>query len=263
MTAPSSALAPPDDNFLRALARARERILLLDYDGTLAPFRVERLEAQPYDGVREALQAIIRSAESRIVIVTGRELRVVTTLLGIDPLPEVWASHGWERRSLLGGYRLSPLPPPAKLWLEEARRNALDAGLGSHLEEKPTSLALHWRGLSDGDAATLKRRCLSTWRDLAEAPALDLHPFDGGVELRVPGRDKGTAVREILAESDGEAMVAYLGDDNTDEDAFAALPKGGLGVLVRSEVRPTAATAWLRPPEELLWFLRRWLQAAS
>jgi trehalose-6-phosphatase len=55
--------------------------------------------------------------------------------------------------------------------------------------------------------------------------------------------------------------VAYLGDDRTDEDAFKALAGRGLAVLVREELRPTAAAVWLRPPVELLDFLQRWMTA--
>ena len=55
--------------------------------------------------------------------------------------------------------------------------------------------------------------------------------------------------------------MAYLGDDLTDEDAFRAVATRGLGILVRQELRKTAAVAWLRPPEELLDFLHRWARA--
>ena len=84
------------------------------------------------------------------------------------------------------------------------------------------------------------------------------HDFDGGIELRVPGRHKGFAVEAVLSEMGKGAAVAYLGDDFTDEDAFRAIHGRGTGILVRPQFRPTAADFWLRPPEELLEFLRQW-----
>jgi trehalose-6-phosphatase len=60
--------------------------------------------------------------------------------------------------------------------------------------------------------------------------------------------------------------VAFLGDDITDESAFRAvnaLSGPHFTALVRREQRPTAADVWLRPPRELLDFLRKWLEAAS
>ena len=90
---------------------------------------------------------------------------------------------------------------------------------------------------------------------------MELLEFDIGIEMRMPGRDKGDAVRTILDEIGPEAPVAYLGDDATDERAFVALGTRGLSVLVRPECRATAAALWVRPPEGLREFLARWLQA--
>jgi trehalose-6-phosphatase len=58
------------------------------------------------------------------------------------------------------------------------------------------------------------------------------------------------------------ATAAYLGDDITDEDAFAALRTRGLTILVRQEPRPSHAAWWLRPPQELIAFLDAWIAAA-
>ncbi len=67
----------------------------------------------------------------------------------------------------------------------------------------------------------------------------------------------------MLNEQPEGTVVAYLGDDATDEDAFEAVGKHGLSVLVREERRTSAAEVWLRPPEELLEFLDRWIEATS
>jgi trehalose-phosphatase len=88
--------------------------------------------------------------------------------------------------------------------------------------------------------------------------ALVWHDFDGGIELRVPGRHKGFVVDAVLSEMGRETAAAYLGDDSTDEDAFKAIRGRGIGVLVRPQYRATAADFWLKPPEELLEFLERW-----
>jgi trehalose-phosphatase len=85
--------------------------------------------------------------------------------------------------------------------------------------------------------------------------------FDGGVELRMPDLDKGDAVRTGAEEMKPDAPIAYLGDDITDERAFNALGDRGLSVLVRAEWRKTSAQLWLRPPDELLDFLTRWMEA--
>lgn len=119
-------------------------------------------------------------------------------------------------------------------------------------------MALHWRGLTPRTIAAMRHDIRRLWSPIASAHGLALHPFDGGVELRAPGQDKGSVVRRLLSDLDEGASVAYCGDDLTDEDAFEALGDRGLRVLVRPVLRDTAADVWVRPPDELLAFLQRW-----
>jgi trehalose 6-phosphate phosphatase len=92
---------------------------------------------------------------------------------------------------------------------------------------------------------------------------LRLLPFDGGVELRSLERNKGSVVQDILAQEPPGLPTAYLGDDLTDEDAFVALGDRGHSILVRPELRESAARFWLKPPEELLRLLDDWIAATS
>ena len=103
----------------------------------------------------------------------------------------------------------------------------------------------------------------STARCTVGSGCLELLRFDGGIELRARGMDKGQVIGKLLSEVAPDASVAYAGDDRTDEDAFRALGERGLRVLVRDEVRPTLADLWLRPPGELLDFLFRWLRTTG
>ena len=127
-------------------------------------------------------------------------------------------------------------------------------------EQKPGCLALHWRGLPRERVDWLKMQVNRVWSRLGKETGLELNEFDGGLELRAPICNKGNAVTTILQEENPGAMVAYLGDDYTDEDAFAAIAGKGLGVLVRREKRPSKASVWLKPPEQLLDFLQKWME---
>jgi len=126
------------------------------------------------------------------------------------------------------------------------------------LEEKPFSLAFHVRGLPAAEGGKALERVRALWAGVAGGAELDLLPFDCGIEVRASGWTKGDAVLSLMGESPAGGAAAYLGDDETDEDAFRALGDRGLAVLVREAWRPTAARAWLRPPGELLAFLERW-----
>lgn len=249
--------------FFEKLSTASHRVLMLDYDGTLAPFRVERLQAVPYPGVREILSRILAGGHARVVIVSGRPVAELLPLLGLEPLPEIWGAHGWERRLPDGALEVSEPDPDTREVLDKAYTAVVAEGLESQSERKIASVAVHWRGLDDDRREELRRRVLRLWTPVAEGSGLVIQEFDGGIELRVPGRSKADAVNTVLAETGPDPAAAYLGDDATDEDAFRAIQGKGIGILVRSEYRPTAASAWLRPPEELLDFLSRWLQISG
>jgi len=248
------------NEFFNRLPQAREKALFLDYDGTLAPFKSNPGEALPYPGVRELITRIMERSDTRLVIVTGRWTRDLIPLLGLRNLPEIWGSHGLERFKMDGSYEISPMDERAVQGLATADEWIEKKGLLHRCEKKPGCLALHWRGLTESSVLELKNAVAPNWRHLSGAMGLDLIEFDGGIELRVPARNKGDAVESVLDEIrwDGTA-AAYLGDDSTDEDAFRVLKGKGIGVLVRKQFRPTAADLWIRPPGELLDFLSSWL----
>ncbi len=250
------------DRYFSAFTEAAAFLLLLDYDGTLAPFRVDRLQAQPWAGVREVLSEIQNQARTRMVVVTGRPAAEILPLLGIDPAPEVWGLHGAERLFADGRHQFE-LPSPET----RARLDALAAQLRCEapaglVEQKPNAVAMHWRGVPPEKAAEIEKQTRARFEPLVRTDGLMLLEFEAGLELRV-GQDKGRAVNILLEETAcaGSRIAAYLGDDMTDEAAFRAIEGHGLGVLVRENRRETAAGLWLRPPEELMEFLRRWRNA--
>jgi trehalose-phosphatase len=248
--------------FLERLPTAASRVLMIDFDGTLAPFQADRDTARPYPGVVDRLDALAEQEATRIVVVTGREAGTIRRLLPLARPFEVWGEHGRERLMPDGRSSRVPIDPGVSRVLAQALGWVQSRGWVSSLEVKPAALALHWRDVSEGDAASMESAARHHWGRLATGPVV-LHAFDGGLELRLSDVDKGRAVNAILDEEDSRAAVAYLGDDLTDEDAFNAIHGRGLAVLVRDQVRPTAADAWLRPPEELLDFLDSWRRQCS
>jgi len=250
-------------DFFDCLKKSQSRALLLDYDGTLAPFRVERDKALPYPGVIEVLKQLMQNGGTRLVLISGRRLNDLIPLLALKRLPEIWGSHGAERLLPNGSYQKLPLPRDCAQRLEAAANWMARMGWNGCLERKPFGLGLHWRGMKPGEIEQIRARVLEQLPHLVAGTGLCLHEFDGGLELRLPGITKGKAVQTILAEMQGETISAYLGDDLGDEDAFGALKGRNLGVLVRDELRETKADLWLRPPDELLDFLRRWETTTS
>jgi len=244
--------------FLESVSTASHPVLLLDYDGTLAPFCEKRDRATPYPGLRELLSAVINQNRTRVVIISGRSIDDLLPLLAMNPPPELWGSHGLERLLPDGTRTSQELPENTKSGLHEIIRWAAREKLDRVVELKPSGAAFHWRGLSDTDAQSLKLRIEERWATPAAQFGMELHEFDGGLEIRIAGITKAVAVRVIITETDANQPVAFLGDDFTDEDAFRALSGRGLSVLVRPECRETAADIWITPPDELVQFLGHW-----
>ena len=250
-------------SFLQQLAGAAESVLLLDYDGTLAPFQVDRSRAYPYHGVVSLLDSIVQGGRTRIIIISGRPIVELQTLLTPINDLEMWGSHGLERQLSDGSYSRVQISEEDAASLKQAEEWVVAAGLLSRAEIKLGGIAIHWRGLPPDEAGRVQTLTQDGWTPLAEKSGLKLLQFEAGLELRVSRPDKGDAVRSILAELDSKVPIAFLGDDLTDEDAFQVLRVRGLTVLVRADYRETAAGSWLRPPRELIGFLEQWQSNVS
>jgi trehalose 6-phosphate phosphatase len=264
MTEPAPALPEPIEAFIEAHVRHEVCILALDYDGTLAPFRIDRDKAVPSTHTRVLLQRLSAARGTRLVIVSGRPAADIAQLLDIKPTPEVWGVHGWEH--LPPGGTLTVIRPSAEAMATIDREEVRLAGLtaAARIERKSASLAVHWRGLVPQAAALLESQVREEWDAIAPASRLEVRAFDGGIELRAAARDKGTVVHSLLEPRSGETPLLYMGDDETDEDAFRearAWPRA-LGVRVGEPTHDTAAGVTVGQ-ESVTTFLETWLAATE
>jgi trehalose 6-phosphate phosphatase len=248
------------ERFFGRLSNADSRLLLLDFDGTLSPFKKERARAFPYRGVENRLEKLLSSKSTAVMIVSGRAIKDLKPLLRLKKYPELWGSHGWEHLDKSGVYRIMERKESHIEGLNEARNFIRNNGLTKYMEDKPVSIAIHFRGVREDKVLDIRKKIIHNWNGLAIRYQLVWEDFDGGLELRIPGFDKGLVVENIIKRLPAGTIAAYLGDDATDEDAFRVLPETALGVLVRAEFRETAAKTWIKPPGELLAFLDRWLK---
>lgn len=247
------------EHFFSRLYSSPKRALLLDYDGTIAPFCANRNRAVPDPLVRQLLSEIHISDNTRVVIITGRPAHDLLPLLDMDGL-EIWGCHGLERLRPDGTHEVAAVGIETLEQISKANELLMQHGLSRFLEFKRAATAIHWRGMETA-AKEVAQSVEKVWSELASHEGLEMLPFDGGLEIRATTRNKGDVVRAIIHDSGWGASIAYLGDDQTDEDAFAALQGFGLSVLVRNEYRPTLADIWVRPPRELVGFLEEWTTA--
>ncbi len=275
--APDRAAAAPLDHLFDVRLLSRRRVLILDYDGTLAPLRAPgdaRFASEPYEGTRELLARLRAQPAARMVFVSGRPAREMADMLALTPRPEIWGVHGWEHLTPSGQLVRAIVPAQARAQLERVRalHDALQAA-GAVIEDKHAAIAIHWRGRSAEQVRAIRALLAPLQAPADVPPRLDsvfMQPFDGGIEVRPHGPSKGSVVRSVLREEPRDAVVAYFGDDLSDEEAFCAVAGRGLGVRVlppsaarESTRRPTRAHLTLRAPGELHAFLTRWAEPPS
>lgn len=224
--------------------------LFLDFDGTL----VDIAEHPDAVIVSPALPGILQSLsdrlEGRLALISGRSLAALEAMLG--PMEIAMAgSHGGEFRPSRTG-AVEALADPLAPRVTETLAGFARANADMLVEPKPFSVAVHYRHHPHARDALL-----ALAQEIADAEGLRLKHGKQVVELVMPGSDKGSAVASFMARTPfaGTAPL-FVGDDVTDEDAFAAVGDfAGTGVLV-GPLRRTAAH-WRLPDVSAV---HRWLE---
>jgi len=246
----------------RMVELARHRLLMVDYDGTLAPFVEDRDRAWPHPRSLDGLRRIAQTGATSVVIVSGRPLADLERLVGDLPVT-LYGEHGWEQRAPDGSIVRPPLERVVAAAIDEAERLARSHGAGERLERKRSGLVLHTRGLPAPEALALEQRCAEAWQGLARLGLLRLDHINGGLEIRARQRDKGTVVLSLVSHAEPGTLAVFVGDDVTDEDAFEVVRDYGFGVRVGDDDRPSSAMARIATSEEVADWLDRWLQVTT
>jgi trehalose 6-phosphate phosphatase len=217
--------------------------LLLDFDGTLVPIAPTPDGVHAPQALRHMLQAAHAALGGALAIVSGRPLSALDELLAPLVVP-VAAEHGLILRP-------DPARPPVRddappvpgAWQAAALRLAAQHD-GVLMEAKTGGFVLHYRQAPHAQALVWQ-----AMQALVDGhPHFTLLPAAMAVELRPVGRDKGTAVRALMAAPPfAGRMPVFVGDDVTDEHAIAAARAlGGIGLrMAESFITPASLHAWI------------------
>ena len=225
------------------LAEPGRAVVVLDFDGTLAPLVPDPARARPHPGAVPALARLAPRLGS-VVVLTGRPARTAVEYGGFAGVPGlerlvVLGHYGAERWDAAGGVPDGPADHPgvaaagAELRALLARAEAAD---GVWIEEKGGfAIAVHTRRAADPQAAFDALR--GPMGGLADRHGLLLEPGSMVLELRPPGMDKGVALT-AYARTVRPSAILYAGDDLGDLAAYDAVDRlrdeGVPGVLVAS-----------------------------
>jgi trehalose 6-phosphate phosphatase len=194
---------------LRTFARTPV-LLAFDYDGTLSPIAPTPEKARLPATTRRLLRQI--ATHYSVVVISGRALADISERVATIGVKHVFGNHGLE----WSGGTSKPRAQVHK-WVDQLREQ-LAGHRGVIIEDKVHTLSVHYRSAPDHDRALAfilpVVRKLPHVRVICGAAAVNLLPDHGA--------NKGVALRRAL-ELSGCNKAIYVGDDETDEDAFGAL----------------------------------------
>ncbi len=261
MTVPSAMESLPE--IARRIDRARRILLALDFDGTLTPIRSRPRDAVLGETVRNVLEGLSRSPRLDVMIASGRSIANAQSLVGL-PAVIYSGNHGLE----ISGKGLTFDEPAARAAtgqleiLARTVQQRLANEPGVLVENKGPTASVHYRNAP-----------ADRWDHIAEV-VRDTASSQADLFVVLPGRrvweirprvywHKGRAVNWVAShlEDPDHRLVFFIGDDRTDEDAFASLPDG-VTIKVGHEAR-TQAHYQLADPAAVELFLKWLLEKLS
>ncbi|TWR27557.1 bifunctional alpha,alpha-trehalose-phosphate synthase (UDP-forming)/trehalose-phosphatase [Mucilaginibacter pallidiroseus] len=216
------------DNFDKAkildrYSSATDRLILLDYDGTLAPFAKEPGMARPSDEVLQILTKLSADNHNKVYIVSGRDSDTLQGWLGHLPIGII-AEHGAKVKHMgqaWGSFGSDQVKDKLQT-VYKMMQGYVDACPGSFIEEKDFSLAWHYRKADPVTGPLKAARLLQDLQKSADTRVLSLLDGHKVIEVKGGNTDKGQAIEQLMTGHTYD-FILCIGDDQTDEDMFRKL----------------------------------------
>jgi trehalose 6-phosphate synthase/phosphatase len=234
--------------------RSQNRLILLDYDGTLTPLaRLPHLAA-PGEELLKLLRSLASDPKNDIVLISGRPIDVLEKWFGELPLNLV-AEHGAFYK-VKGTDWLQTIPVSAgwKQTVMQVLKLYTERCQGTFVEEKMLSLAWHYRNAEKELGFLRSRELINALVELSSHLNFQIIEGNKVIEARARGIDKGLAASIWLKHSQRDFVMA-IGDDRTDEDMFRIIPSEGYSIRVG--LMQSVARYNLKHQKEVLILLRK------
>lgn len=232
--------------------RSKKRLFLLDYDGTLIPFRERPEEAEPDQGLLALLRNLVKDEKNEVIIISGRDRNSLQNWFGTLDLGLVSEHGAWIKKK---GGEWNTIEPLTDEWKEKIRpllELHVDRTPGAFIEEKEFSMAWHYRRSDPGIGATRAGELIDNLLNLTTNLNLQILRGNKVIDIKIAGISKERAVSQWVSKEEWEFVLA-VGDDWTDEDIFAALPDDAYSIKVG--FAPSIAKYNLDSPGEIVLLL--------
>ena len=241
------------DNISAAYQRAKSRLILLDYDGTLSPFKPLPHQAKPSPALLRLLQQLTADPANHVVIISGRDHETLEGWLGHLPL-DFASEHGLWLKENGGKWHL--LHDQDRSWKTEVKTIMDEFAQmvpGAFAEEKTASYAWHYRpAKSQALEAKIEPRLIRRLQPIVRAHNLTLLQGNKVIDVKPAGVDKGAVAHHWLNKRNWDFILA-AGDDTTDEDLFGAMPDQAFTIKIgRGRTAARTRLASVRAFQDLL-----------
>ncbi|MFC4002533.1 trehalose-phosphatase [Prauserella oleivorans] len=209
------------------IARTPRLLVACDYDGTLAPITENPDEARPRPESVGALRSLAGLHETTTAVISGRALRDLATLSRLPSEVHLVGSHGSEF-DIGFVHEIDAKARDLHRRIEQELDRIINGVPGASLEVKPASIAVHVRRAARDDAQRIIDEVHNgpcEWEGVSTTDGKEV------VELSVVQTNKGKAL-DTLRHQVSATAAFFIGDDVTDEKAFAQLSGPDLGIKV-------------------------------
>lgn len=215
----------------KAFEKSKNRMLFLDYDGTLMPFDNDPTAVKPDKALRSLLQNLSADSNTNVVIISGRDKTTLQEWLGHESLDFI-AEHGvWLKEKSGDWYMAEGLDSTWKKEIHPIFEMYVNKTPGSFIEEKDYSLVWHYRKVETGLGELRAREIISHLKYLAVNMNLQVLEGNKVVEIKNIEVNKGKAASKWVLNGKPDFILA-IGDDWTDEDTFKAMPEHAYTIKV-------------------------------
>ena len=217
--------------FMKKYRKSKNRLILLDYDGTITPFAPKPHLAKPDEEISALLQILNKDPKNEVILVSGRDRETLDNWFGHLNV-SLSAEHGvWLKEKKNSWQLIESINSDWKSEIRPILETYVDKTPGSRIEEKSYSLVWHYRRVHP-ELGTI--RAIELREDLLHLTAnLNLVVLEGSkvIEIKNGGINKGRAALHWIPQKEWDFILA-IGDDWTDEDLFEALPESAYSIKV-------------------------------
>lgn len=251
-----------NDGIIEEVRSQDHRAFFLDYDGTLTPIVEDPPKAYLSPNQREVLASLLRNEKNFVCVISGRAIEQLRGFIGLKGLV-LAGNHGME----ISGPNISYVndgalrAKPLLKEIAETLKLMLSDFEGSLVEDKGLTVSVHYRMVPVKRHPRVKRLFYRAMEGFLASNAIIVTRGKKILEVR-PNVvwDKGYAVRWILDYLSDHLLgerpyPIYMGDDETDEDAFRSLKDRGLTILVSPRKGASEASYFIKSVAEAYQFL--------